>query len=41
MCKLFGHKWVQYHCALETCVRCNITRIQRAELDESENIFME
>lgn len=41
LCKLFRHKWVQYHYALETCVRCNATRIKRSELDESENVFPE
>lgn len=41
LCKLFGHTWVQYHCALETCERCNETRINRSALDESENVFPE
>ena len=27
LCKLFGHKWVKYHHALETCFRCGETRI--------------
>lgn len=41
MCKLFWHKWVQYHYALEICERCNETRTKRSELDESENVFGE
>lgn len=47
MCKLFGHKWIRFHYALElhyaleTCERCNINRINRSGLDESENVFPE
>ena len=41
LCKLFGHKWVRFHYALETCERCNIIRINRSDLDESENVFPE
>ncbi|MGX9821705.1 DUF1660 domain-containing protein [Lactococcus lactis] len=41
LCKLFGHKWVKYHYDFETCERCRATRINRSDLDESENVFHE
>ncbi|MCT0502078.1 DUF1660 domain-containing protein, partial [Lactococcus cremoris] len=31
----------KYHYDFETCERCRATRINRSDLDESENVFPE
>ena len=49
LCKLFGHKWSEWRVYLfgineeRFCRRCYITdkRLNRSDLDESENVFGE
>ncbi|MDG6145900.1 DUF1660 domain-containing protein [Lactococcus formosensis] len=49
LCKLFGHKWSKWRVSLFStyeerfCRRCYITdkRLNRSDLDESENVFGE
>ncbi|SPS11871.1 hypothetical protein AMHIJAGA_01806 [Lactococcus lactis] len=49
MCKLFGHKWSKWRVSLfythdeRFCRRCYIRdkRLNRSDLDESENVFPE